>query len=572
MRFRSSSLAGFAALALIALATPSMAEQVRSFETEIFLTSEDRFTVVERIGYDFGAQERHGIFREVPIAYGRGRSADYHIGLEVESVTVDGESVAVEERRRGGKVHLRVGDAQRTISGFHSYEIRYSVTRGLLFFESHDELYWNVNGPDWKVGMDEVMAVVYLQQAVDERVEGACFTGRMGSVERSCSMEAAAASVTFRADRPLAAGENLSIVLGLPKGIVREPSESERFWARVRDYLSVWLVLPFATLSAMVWLWRGRGRDPHLKGSVEVRYAPPEGLSPAEVGTVIDERVDMVDITSTILDLAVRGHLRIEEIEADHFLFLKKKDYALVRLESAGDELRAHESLLLAKLFETGTRVNVSALKNKFHQHLGAIRNSIYAEVSRDGGYFPTAPDSVRTVYALVGAGILIVSGFVLVATERVVPTVSVALAGGIVLAFSRFMPRRTRKGRHAYEEILGFKEFVERVDADRLERAGTSTVEDFERILPFAVVLGVADEWANAFGDLYTEPPDWYHSSRHGHGFHPAMFVTDVGESLGSIGDSISSVPSSSGSGSSGFGGGGFSGGGMGGGGGGSW
>jgi uncharacterized membrane protein YgcG len=561
-----------AASALLSLSSVALAEEIGSFETEIFLTGEDRFTVVERIGYDFGSLQRHGIFREIPIAYGRGRAADYHITLEVESVTLDGGPVPFKESQSGGNERLKIGDSGRTITGFHTYEIRYSVERGLLFFDGHDELYWNVNGFDWKVGMERVQAVVYLTGETDESLKAACFTGPLGSVERACSQEARAASVVFRADRPLGVGENLSIVLALPKGMVREPTDSERFWSRVRDYVSVWLLLPFATLSAMIWLWRDRGRDPELKGSIDVRYAPPEGLTPAEVGTVIDERVDMVDITSTILDLAVRGHLRIEEVEADLFLFLKKKDFALVRLEGGSDALKDHEVLLLSRLFAIGSRVQVSELKNKFHQHLGGIRKAIYAEVSRAGGYFPTAPDSVRTLYAVVGGGVAVAGVFALGANIQLVIGLSVALAGVIILAFSPFMPRRTRKGRRAYEEILGFKEFVARVDADRLERAGTSTVEDFERVLPFAVVLGVADEWANAFGDLYTEPPNWYRGSHHGPGFHPAMFVTDVGESLDSIGDSIASVPRSSGSGSSGFGGGGFSGGGMGGGGGGSW
>ena len=133
-------------------------------------------------------------------------------------------------------------------------------------------------------------------------------------------------------------------------------------------------------------------------------------------------------------------------------------------------------------------------------------------------------------------------------------------------------MPRRTRRGRKVYEEILGFKEFVERVDADRLERMGGRSVGQFEKLLPYAIVLGVADQWADAFAGIYTEPPGWYHSPRYTHGFAPRLFVGDLGRSLSTMGQTMSSSPKSSGSGGSGFGGGGFSGGGFGGGGGGSW
>ena len=572
MLLRAILFCGFVVAASLGLAgEASAAERIRSFETEIYLTAEDRFSVVERIGWDFGGVRKHGIFRDIPIAYGRGQAADYHIQVEVEGVTLDGAPVAVRERRSGGNLNLRIGDPDATVTGLRTYEIRYTVRRGLLFFESHDELYWNVTGFDWNVPMDRVVATAYLVHDADGDVQVACFTGPRGSVERSCRMQAGVASVVFAADRALGAGENLSIVLGLPKGIIREPTPSERFWSRVGDYLSAWLLLPFLALAGMIWLWRGHGRDPVLKAAIDVRYEPPEGLSPAEVGTVLDESVDMVDITSTILDLAVRGHLRIVEIETEQFLFLKKKDYLLERLDGS-DTLRPHETLLLGRLFAGSRSVHVSELKNKFHEHLPDIRDSIYSVVSRDGRYFPTAPDSVRTMWGFGGGGLLVVAFFVLFATEQMLPALAVALTGGIVLAFSRVMPRRTRKGRRAYEEILGFKEFVQRVDRDRLERMGTRTVSAFERVLPYAVVLGVADEWADAFGDLYTEPPDWYQSPSHSRGFHPAMFVSDVGSSLDSIGETMASAPRSSGSGSSGFGGGGSSGGGFGGGGGGSW
>jgi len=118
---------------------------------------------------------------------------------------------------------------------------------------------------------------------------------------------------------------------------------------------------------------------------------------------------------------------------------------------------------------------------------------------------------------------------------------------------------------------VLGFREWIERVDRDRLERQGTATREQFERILPYAIVLGAADAWADAFAGIYTEPPSWYHGYDAVDGFRPGRFVSDMGRGLDTIGHAMTSQPGG-GSGSSGFGGGGFSGGGFGGGGGGSW
>jgi uncharacterized membrane protein YgcG len=147
---------------------------------------------------------------------------------------------------------------------------------------------------------------------------------------------------------------------------------------------------------------------------------------------------------------------------------------------------------------------------------------------------------------------------------------VAIAASAAIGLAFARAMPRRTRKGRRVRQHILGFQEFVERVEVDRLERLGMRSVEQFEKLLPYAFVLGVADSWADAFSGLYTEPPQWYVGRNDGP-FRPGHFVDRVGHSLQTAGSAMSSHPR--GSGSSGFSsGGGFSGGGFAGGGGGSW
>ena len=300
-----------------------------------------------------------------------------------------------------------------------------------------------------------------------------------------------------------------------------------------------------------------------------MRYEPPEGLSPAEVGTVLDERVDLVDVSATLLDLAVRGYLRIEEIESAGLLFLRDRDWRLVKLRDA-EGLRPHEALLFGRLFAGGDSVLVSSLRNRFYAHLPAIRSAIDEAVSRDGRFFPTSPEQVRRRYALVGVAGLVGGLAALWANAPPTAAVSIALSGGLVLLFSRAMPRRTARGREVYEQILGFREFVSRVDKDRLERMGGRSPERFESVLPYALVLGAADAWAGAFEGLYREPPRWYVGRTQGV-FHPRAFASDLGQSLGTIGSAMASSPRG-GSGRSGLGGGGFSGGGFGGGGARSW
>jgi uncharacterized membrane protein YgcG len=560
-----------ALLAVLVAAAPAAAERVLAWDTELYLEAEDAFAVVERIRWDFEGEARHGILRNIPVAYGRGRAADYRIRVEdVEGTDAAGAPRPFRSRRSGSDLELRIGDPDVTVRGAEDYVIRYRVRRGLLFFERHDELYWNAIGNEVLAPIERASVTVYLPGGVaPAALSRACFTGPLGSVEQACAVEAGVAALAFRAERSLAPREGLSVVVGLPKGVVREPSRAERWLARARDYWSVWAALPALALAALVAIWRSQGRDPAGGTAVPVRYEPPQALSPAEVGTVLDERVDLVDVTATLLDLAVRGHLRIEEVESSGFLFLRDRDFRLVKLPSDG-ALRPHEALLLERLFATGDTVLVSSLKNRFHAHLPAIRAAVDHAVSRDARFFPASPEAVRRRYAGVGMAGLIggIVAFFLNAPPHAAG--AVALTGGMILAFAPVMPRRTPRGRAVYEEILGFREFVSRVEKDRLERTGGRTAERFERVLPFALVLGAADAWADAFDGIYQEPPRWYASRTPGP-FRTRSFVDGLGQSLGTIGAALASTPRG-GSGRSGLGGGGFSGGGFGGGGARSW
>jgi len=561
------------AVAVFSLPAAAQGETIRRFTAEIRLEGEDAFTVVENIDYDFGEQRRHGIFREIPIRYGRGRAADYRISLDVEWVSDEsGVARPYQVSTRGRNLRIRIGDPKREVTGIQSYLIRYRIKRGILYFDDHDELYWNVTGTDWPVPIQRAQAVVSLPEGAPlELMHFNCFTGPMGAIGSDCAVQASGGVVLFETHRPLRAKEGLTVAVWLPKGVLVEPTALERLLSRLGDYLSLWALLPFGTLAALLYLWRSRGRDPGGRDAIPVSYQPPEGLTPAELGTLVDEKVDIEDITSSILDLAVRGFLEIEETEATKFLFFSDRDFALVKKREPDPSLRPHERLLLSHLFAAGSRVTISSLKEKFYQHLPELKSSLYQQLSGSRGYFPTSPDRVRKGYGVAGVILLGLGFVVLMALSRAVPGAALFASGAIILLFSRIMPRRTRRGRKVYEEILGFKEFVERVDADRLERMGARSVGQFEKLLPYAIVLGVADQWADAFAGIYTEPPGWYHSPRYTHGFAPRLFVGDLGRSLSTMGQTMSSSPKSSGSGGSGFSGG-SSGGGFGGGGGGSW
>ena len=325
----------------------------------------------------------------------------------------------------------------------------------------------------------------------------------------------------------------------------------------------------------MLTLWRKRGRDPEL-APIATQYKPPAKMTPAELGTLIDGKPDMRDITASIVDLAVRGYLHIAETDNERFFgLMSSKDYTftLKKSRDGWTELKQHERDLLDALF-TGstTSVSLSELKNKFYTHLPGLRDELYGGLVHDGFYTGpsrSCPSALRdprprrrcrhrrrrAAESCVGLGMQPLSGIA-----------AGILSAIIVIAFGWFMPSRTPRGTRELEKVLGFREFLSRVEGDRLERM-VKTPEMFERFLPYAMALGVEDTWAKTF-EGSTRRRRRRTSGPGGVGtFRPAVFTHNLGVMSTAAATTMSSAPRSSGG--SGFSGG-SSGGGFGGGGGG--
>jgi uncharacterized membrane protein len=304
------------------------------------------------------------------------------------------------------------------------------------------------------------------------------------------------------------------------------------------------------------------------KGTSVVEFEPPEGLRPGQVGTLVDEVANTLDVSATIVDLAVRKYLVIEEIPKTWVL--GKADWNLRLLpEPTNDKLLGYERKLLDGLFEDGDQVELSALRKKFAERLQKVKDALYNDmVSRK--WFLRRPDRVRQTWVVIGAlalsfGIAIT---ILLAyfTKLGILGIPLVIGGILLLIGANKMPARTAKGTAMTRRVNGFRIVIEKAEAYMSKWAEQENV--FTRLLPYAVVFGVTDKWAKAFESLGQLPSDttWYMSSRP---FVYAQFADSIDSFTVQTSGTIASTPS--GSGSSGFGGGGAGGGG-GGGGGGSW
>jgi uncharacterized membrane protein YgcG len=579
--------------ALLLSAWPSMAksEEIRCFSSDLTLARDGNLDVNEEIVMDFQGASRHGIFRVIPVTYHRG-SGVYSINLKVKSITDEnGEALPYKAERNGPDLNIRIGNPESTVVGVHAYRINYTVTRAVNFFDGAAELYWNVNGNDWPFPISKCIAYFHPPASVPlKEIRTQSFVGELGSRKGGQIVQKDGSLVAI--GRNLAPGQGMTVVFGLPNGVITPPSLFDKIYGFCEDWLGL-VAIPILTGIVLYVYWHAFGRDQRSIGAIGVEWTPPPNLTPAEVGTLIDERCDVPDVVSTLVDLASRRYLQIKPIPYNGILLLSKKDYQFVKTEPPKESppLKPHEILFLNALFGGTETVNyLSSLKGKFSLDIPEIKRAIWAELTAKK-LFARDPDTDRQIFYVLAFALFLIGSIVVLLGDNA----NRASGGGLIIAgvvtalAARAMPARTAAGSLALARCKAFQRFVKAAEKKRIEVLAKDDPTIFGRLLPYAMVLGAADQWANSFKDLLVAPPDWYDNSAFGGsgGFSPYVFVDDLGDSLKTISAGFAAPPATVASGSSfssggfdggagggysGFDGGGFSGGGFGGGGGGSW
>jgi uncharacterized membrane protein YgcG len=521
-------------------------------------------SVVVREDITFAFQGAHnGIYRTIPVRHER---HGLPFVLRVDGIGVydeAGQALRTEVSRPGPALRIKAWvpgavDTRKTVT------VVYRVQRALLDFEETDELYWNVTGTEWDVPIAAAEATVSGPGPADDRVQVTAYTGALGAAGRDWVAERSGDALVVRTTRALGPRQGLTVVVAWPAGTVRHPGALRRAWWLLEDGWP--LLLPLVAAALALAGWHAYGRDPAVHRSVKPEYEPPPGLTPAEVGTLVDERAEARDVVATLVDLAVRGHARIETL-GDKDL----GDFAITRLRDPDPTLRPFEALVLSRLAgdHAGARKTLAQVRRDYDNVLAPIRAAVYRAMVADR-LFPHSPHAVRGGWAL--AGLALLGGGVALFVTGVGPwglalPLGVGASGAVLLAFSRFMPRRTLRGARLLGHVRGFQEFLERAERDRLARMPPDTMH---RLLPWALALGVSDRWIQAFAGLAVAAPTWYASD-------DPFDVRTFGHAMKRLGASTGQALTTTrrggaAGGSSGFGGGGFSGGGFGGGGGGTF
>ncbi|MEA4987974.1 MAG: DUF2207 domain-containing protein [Anaerovorax sp.] len=604
-----------------------------NFETEQYDVSLDvkennSFYVEEDITVNFTSPS-HGIYRYIPktgrIAYQRnGEVVEKDYKLKIKDIETPGFENEISYENNN--IVVRVGNPDITLSGPVSYKLRYQVIGHEDGDAYLDQLYWGLLQGEWETSIKNADFTIKMPKDFDqsnvEFISGAYGGKDTSLVEWSTEGNTLKGSI----QRELQKGEGVTLRIVLPEGYF--VGESNNDWMEVALYILI-------TLAAImsVTLWWFFGKDQKIIKTVE--FYPPQGVSPGEIGYILDGAVDNNDVVSTILYFANEGYLEISEEETDEFRLIKKRDLP----ESA----ETYEHTLFRGLFEGRDSVNLEELKQDFYASFQASKSQLKGKFTRKRGnlIFTTTSVFVQIISALIlinpllclavlgvgyrylsfsntllflpavalvlvgygtmrslyerkdntknrfkvgmsiatiifiglGLGLSLIEGIFIL--KLPLASILAAVSTVICMICTVAMKRRTKYSMEIMGKILGFKEFIRTAELDRIKVLAKENPQYFYHVLPYAYIFGLTDIWAKKFESIAVPAPEWYQSGYNGNMFSTYVFLHSFHHYTNAMQNSIV-IPSSGNVGTIGGGGftsgGGFSGGGMSSGGGGSW
>ncbi len=613
-------------------------ERITSFISLVDVQRDGELVVEETISViSEGKRIRRGIYRDFPTSYKDTAGHRYRVGFSVAAVERDGRPEPFHTAKMANGIRVYMGDSNtRIAAGPHTYTLRYVTNRQLGFFADHDELYWNVTGNGWSFSIDTARVTITIPQS-GEIQNYQWYTGAAGGRSADAVLvDRGRNFITMQTTVPLPPGSGFTVVAGWQKGVIKEAGRMQRLFWFIRDYplfiagtLSLLALIIYYCLS-----WRQVGRDPE-SGPIIPMFTPPDNISPAAGRYIMNMGFDQKAFAAMLVNMAVKGVLKIEQQDDDYTLHLLTHDVERLtpgELAVRKKLFKRSETVELKQKNNSTVRAAISALQASLRRDLlniyfknnraklaGGVALSLLVLlfVALSGKDFKTT--SFITVWLLGwSAGTMLlflqmVRGWQLVKVSgRASGSIKKALsstafflpfAGGFVFGvailctqLSRFalilllltlclnflfawlLKAPTLPGRMIMDELEGLRMYMAVAEKDRLNilNPPEKTPELFERLLPWALALDVEQQWGEQFADILAQAgsdQQQYQPTWYSssHGFSGNTFSTSLSGGLASSISSSSVAPGSS-SGFSSGGGGGFSGGGGGGGGGGGW
>ncbi len=592
-------LAVMGVLGLGSSASADTSAPITKYNINATLTPEGSTDVTIDMTMDFSQVRGRGPIFSFPERQEDGQNPDEWFAFPISNVQVTSPSGArtdTQLEREGGNVVLQVGEENTYYETPQDYVVSYTVKGIVVSNQAQsglDEFSWNA------IGAASSSRISNVQITVDGPVDvtkAACFLGRDFTEECPAVSSGSTATYTIAELPP---GSPVQVVAGFPAGTfggveqikTRRVTASNMFELTPATGATSGL-LGLGAIAALVTILRRHARDdvyvgltPGLtpgkgdnarvgkksgKQTIAVAFQPPKGARPGEVGTLIDATADSVDISATLVDLAVRGHLRISDAG--------NNDHLLTRTQREADPLEKYETKLLGRIFKQGNEVRVSELADaKYAGVQDKTKSDLYARVVARK-WFKSNPATAQLAPLALGVMFLVVAGAAGLFLTQIgwgLAALPFAVLGlGLILMSGRFRTR-TALGSAVLAETKGFELYLRTAEANQIRFE--EGIDVFSRYLPYAMVFGVADRWANVFAELgamgrYEPNLSWYYGANLynsyafatglgnlSHGFNNAMAQASAAAAAANVqGASGSSSGFSGFSGGGGFGGGG--------------
>lgn len=537
---------------------------VKDFSTEIKVNLDSSLDITEVIVADCGnLSGKHGIFRVLPTKY-KTEDGKYILPTTLKSITDENNKPYKYSKEKDlDTITYKIGDENIELRGENIYIIKYKVENALRTERnSYDELYWNILGNFWDMEIDNFRAKIIFPEGINrENVDIDYYAGVLGSKSKAGFLYIWLNDneLEFRSNNTIGTRTGLTMSATFPKDIVSPYQYSflEKFILAINNTILKYIIaLIFLMLAFFIWF--KFGRSPKVNKPLIAEYEVPENLSPIEIGSILNRgRRTKNSIPATIINLAVKGYLKIEKIEKKGIF--SKTDYKFINTGQVIKDLYKAEEKLFDNIFaHNKSEVKLSELKNQNKIDLSEIFHYVSEDlknrkiIDKKGVFIGIA----MIVFAIV-LFITFIDINILVALS----SFSFAIFG--VLIFNHL----TLEGAELKHKIKGFKLYMTTAEKYRsrfYEKEGI-----MEKFLPYAIVFGITKQWLNSMKNIYGE--DYF--KNHNLSFMAgAILISDfnsLNSAIGSISKDISSHVSST---SSGAGGSGSSGGGGGGGGGGGW
>jgi uncharacterized protein (TIGR04222 family) len=499
-------------VALLLLASAARAQQGNTLALVLSVEDDGSAAAVERL--ELSSPMREPLRWRMPTAFTSPLGVRRLLFVEMLEIS-DGRGNKLETKTREYGNALDVLIPVQPLAD-NTIRITYQVLNAVRFREAHDELLWQV-GRAWSAPFRQASVNISVPDSAAGQVKAQLLhRGTHSPATEVLTMQGAQA--TFEVSDPWPSPNGPLLDLVFAPGVLQKPPFRRRalLFLRANPIVLFPGVLVLVMAGFRKYSTRGDGTDI----TVTPRYEPPEDLPPAEAGYLIDGSLNPRDLAAMLLDLARRGFIRIEPGSPDEGIPYPGPDFVLRLLKPMDDWKGAcpYEHTMLFHTFYGGQWTKLSSVSLRFYTVVPMIERVLQDELRQKQLYIDPRRIGAQRILAVVLLGAAMwaaqAAGWFALAQSWLLAAVVVLSFVMIVLFFSRGVNHRTAKGARVFAELRGFQEFMNTVEADRMQRI---TPDVFERYLPYAVALGVEHHWGAAFSTISTGPPLWWDSAKSG-------------------------------------------------------